>query len=94
MTKRVALISEHASPLAATGEVDADERQPVEQLARALARRGHGVDVLTRRDSPALPAVVDLLPGVRVLHVDAGPPAFVPAERRLDNRSLAKKCRR
>ena len=83
---RIALISEHASPLATLGGVDAGGQNTyVDQVARALGRRGHAVDVLTRRDSPELPPVVELQPGVRVLHVEAGPPAFVPKEQLLEH---------
>ena len=78
---RIAMISEHASPLATIGGVDAGGQNIyVAHLARRLAARGHHVDVLTRRDDRRLPAVVDLFPGVRVIHIDAGPPRFVPKE--------------
>ena len=81
---RVALISEHASPLAQQGGVDAGGQNVyVAHVAVALARRGHHVDVLTRRDQRALPTAVDMRPGVRVLHIDAGPPEFVPKEQLL-----------
>ncbi|WP_343606312.1 glycosyltransferase family 1 protein [Roseateles sp.] len=81
---RVALISEHASPLAQQGGVDAGGQNVyVSHVAAALARRGHHVDVLTRRDQRALPTAVDMRPGVRVLHIDAGPPEFVPKEQLL-----------
>jgi len=81
---RIALISEHASPLAAVGGVDAGGQNIyVAHVARALARRGHHVDVLTRRDSLDPRAAVDLRPGVRVLHIPAGPARFVPKERLL-----------
>ncbi len=81
---RVALISEHASPLAQQGGIDAGGQNVyVAHVAAALARRGHHVDVLTRRDSRALPTAVDMRPGVRVLHIDAGPPEFVPKEQLL-----------
>ncbi|MCR5868609.1 MAG: glycosyltransferase family 4 protein [Aquincola tertiaricarbonis] len=78
---RIGLISEHASPLAHAGSVDAGGQNVyVSQVARALAAMGHHVDVLTRRDDAALPAVVDVRPGMRVVHIDAGPPEFVPKE--------------
>jgi len=41
---------------------------------------GHEVDVFTRRDDAKLPQVVNWLDGVRVIHVDAGPPEFVRKE--------------
>lgn len=78
---RIALISEHASPLAVVGGVDAGGQNVyVEQVARHLARAGHQVDVLTRRDDRRLAATVDVRPGFRVVHIDAGPPEFVRKE--------------
>ncbi|HEU4527999.1 MAG TPA: glycosyltransferase [Actinomycetota bacterium] len=73
--RRVALISEHASPLAALGGVDSGGQNVyVGQLARHLARIGHDVDVFTRRDRQDLPPVAEWLDGVRIVHVPAGPP--------------------
>lgn len=81
---RIALISEHASPLATIGSVDAGGQNIyVAHVARGLAEEGHHVDVLTRRDDASLPAVVDMRPGVRVHHIDAGPARFVPKEQLL-----------
>ena len=81
---RIALISEHASPLARIGGVDAGGQNIyVLNVAKCLANAGHRVDVLTRRDDPSMPAVVDVRPGMRVVHLDAGPPRFVPKERLL-----------
>lgn len=78
---RIALISEHASPLAAAGGVDSGGQNIyVNHVARKLAARGHEVDVFTRRDSPGLPPVVELCRGARVVHVPAGPPRFVRKE--------------
>lgn len=78
---RIALISEHASPLATIGSVDAGGQNIyVAHVAQGLAAAGHHVDVLTRRDDPSLPAMVDMRPGVRVIHIDAGPPRFVRKE--------------
>jgi len=83
---QIALISEHASPLAALGGVDAGGQNVyVDKVARMLARRGHRVDVATRRDDPALPSVVALAPGVRVLHVDGGPARFIAKEAMLEH---------
>jgi D-inositol-3-phosphate glycosyltransferase len=71
---RIAMVSEHASPLAALGGVDAGgQNVHVAALAAALARRGAEVVVHTRRDDPELPHRVQLAPGVTVEHVDAGP---------------------
>src|SRR3954463_16043993 len=75
---RVALVSEHASPLAVLGGVDAGgQNVHVAALARALARRGAEVVVHTRRDDATLPRRVELCPGVIVDHVDAGPPTTI-----------------
>jgi D-inositol-3-phosphate glycosyltransferase len=78
--QRIALISDHASPLAAAGGVDSGGQNIyVAEIARSLVRLGHAVDVFTRRDAPDLPAVVDWS-GARVVHVPAGPPQFVRKE--------------
>ena len=78
---RVAMISEHASPLAALGGVDAGgQNVHVANLATALARRGIPVVVYTRRDGPSLPDRVELAPGVTVEHVTAGPAREVPKD--------------
>ena len=73
--------SEHASPLAALGGVDAGgQNVHVAALSTALARRGHRVTVYTRRDSPDLPAKVRVQPRLEVVHVDAGPATHVPKD--------------
>src|SRR4051794_32547470 len=78
---RLALVSEHASPLAVLGGVDAGgQNVHVAALARALARRGATVVIHTRRDDPALPRRVELCAGVTVDHVEAGPAAPVPKD--------------
>ncbi|HVL07379.1 MAG TPA: glycosyltransferase [Acidimicrobiales bacterium] len=78
---RVAMVSEHASPLAVLGGVDAGgQNVHVASLGTALA--DHGVDVVihTRRDSPHLPRRVALAPGVTVDHVPGGPPSPLPKD--------------
>ena len=78
---RIALISEHASPLAALGGTDAGGQNVyVAQIARALACAGHEVDVLTRRDSTQQATALDVRPGLRVLHIAAGPAHAIPKE--------------
>ena len=79
--QRIAMISDHASPLAAVGGIDSGGQNIyVAETARYLAARGYLVDVFTRKDQPDQPEVVDWLPGVRVVHVPAGPAAFVRKE--------------
>jgi D-inositol-3-phosphate glycosyltransferase len=78
---RIAMVSEHASPLAVLGGVDAGgQNVHVAALAQALAARGHEVEVYTRRDAAELPRRVRMAPGVHVVHVDAGPPRHVPKD--------------
>lgn len=77
----IALISEHASPLAPPGGVDSGGQNVyVAHVARQLARRGCAVDVFTRRDHPLSPEVLHWHPGVRVVSVPAGPPQALPKE--------------
>ncbi len=69
------MISDHASPLAVLGGVDAGgQNVHVAALAREMGRLGVEVIVHTRRDDPSLPRWAALAPGVAVHHVDAGPP--------------------
>jgi D-inositol-3-phosphate glycosyltransferase len=81
---RIAMVSEHASPLATLGGVDAGgQNVHVAELARAIARRGHEVTVYTRRDDVDVPRRVPFGDGVDVEHVDAGPPCPVPKDEML-----------
>jgi nucleoside-diphosphate-sugar epimerase/glycosyltransferase involved in cell wall biosynthesis len=74
----VAMVSEHASPLAAIGAVDAGgQNVHVAALAAGLVRRGHRVTVFTRRDGTELPERVHTEAGYEVVHLDAGPPAAI-----------------
>jgi glycosyltransferase involved in cell wall biosynthesis len=78
---RIAMVSEHASPLAALGGVDAGgQNLHVAELSAALCRRGHQVTVYTRRDDGDLPDEVRAASGYRVVHVPAGPPERVPKD--------------
>jgi D-inositol-3-phosphate glycosyltransferase len=45
----------------------------VRELGRALAARGVGVDIFTRRQTREVADVVEYAPGARVVHLDAGP---------------------
>src|SRR5438552_12665703 len=81
MPKRIALISEHASPLGMLGGVDSGGQNVyVGQLAKYLAESGYEVDVFTRRDGELLPETAEWVPGVRIVHVPAGPPEYVRKE--------------
>jgi D-inositol-3-phosphate glycosyltransferase len=77
---RIAMVSEHASPLAALGGTDAGgQNAHVAELAAALSEQGHQVRVYTRRDDPGLPTVVPF-GGVEVVHVPAGPAVVLPKD--------------
>ncbi|NUT48422.1 MAG: glycosyltransferase, partial [Saccharothrix sp.] len=78
---RIAMVSEHAGPLAALGGVDAGgQNVHVAALSAALSARGHDVVVYTRRDEPGLPQRVRTEQGYDVVHVPAGPARSVPKD--------------
>lgn len=78
---RVAMVSEHASPLAVLGGVDAGgQNVHVAALATEIGKRGIDVGVYTRRDDPLTARRVKLARNVIVEHVDAGPPQAVPKD--------------
>lgn len=75
---RIAMFSEHASPVALLGSEDAGGQNVyVDQVSRNVAALGFQVDVFTRRDSIELPDEVEWAPGVRVIHLRAGPARFI-----------------
>lgn len=75
------MVSEHASPLAVLGSVDAGgQNVHVADLSRAMARQGAEVVVHTRRDDPQLPRRVRFADNVWVEHVDAGPAQPIPKD--------------
>ena len=81
MSRFIAIISEHASPLSVLGGVDSGGQNVyVGQVAKGLAAMGYAVDVFTRRDNTQLPETAEWVGGVRIVHVPAGPPSFVPKE--------------
>jgi glycosyltransferase involved in cell wall biosynthesis len=83
---RIAMISEHASPLAHLGGVDAGgQNVAVAELSAALARLGHEVVVYTRRDDPDMPERVNTERGFAVVHVPAGPAEHVPKDELLQH---------
>jgi D-inositol-3-phosphate glycosyltransferase len=86
MTRRVALISEHASPLAVLGGADGGGQNVyVGELAKSLASLGYEVDVFTRRDAELLPETAEWMNGVRIVHVPAGPARAIPKEDLLEH---------
>lgn len=100
MSKRIALISDHASPLAVLGGVDSGGQNVyVAHLAKNLVELGYEIDIFTRCDDAELPEVVDTSDGYRVINVPAGPRQFVPKEQLLQHMPaftdfLGQYCRR
>lgn len=85
MTRKIAFISEHASPLAVLGGVDSGGQNVyVAELCKQLATKGYEVDIYTRKDSKDIPTTVCWLKGIRVIHIQAGPEVFVPKEELLN----------
>ena len=84
MRKRIAFISEHASPLSALGGIDSGGQNVyVDKLAKQLSALGYDIDVFTRWEDATLSKVVDHYPGIRVIHVQAGPLSRIPKEQLL-----------
>ena len=81
MKKKIAFISEHASPLATLGGVDSGGQNVyVAELPKHLAELGYEIDIFTRKES-AGNAIVNWLPGIRVIHVKAGPETVIAKEK-------------
>jgi D-inositol-3-phosphate glycosyltransferase len=71
---KIAMLSVHGCPLSRLGTREAGGMQLyVRALSQELGRRGHDVDVYTRRVDPSLARVVSFGRNARVVHVDAGP---------------------
>src|SRR4051812_16453167 len=84
MKKKIAFISEHASPLAILGGVDnGGQNVYVAELSEQLVKKGYEVDIYTRRDDVHIEETVEWQPFIRVIHVEAGPPKFVAKEKLL-----------
>lgn len=82
MKRRIAFISEHASPLAMLGGADCGGQNVyVDQVARHLVKLGYEVDIFTRWDNSLYGQIVEYEKGVRVVHVPAGPREYIPKEK-------------
>ena len=78
---RIAQVSYHTNPVAPLGGRHTGGMNVyVRELSRELARRGHHVDLFTRRDGEC-PEVTALAPGLRLVQLSAGPTA--PLEKEL-----------
>ena len=72
--RRLAVLSLHTSPLAQPGQGDSGGMNVyVRELVSSLAQAGVEADVFTRRWDATSPDVVEVEPGFRVVHVEAGP---------------------
>lgn len=72
--RRVAMLSFHTSPLEQPGTGDAGGLNVyVVEVARNLAAAGVEVVVFTRQTAASLPPSIELMPGVTVRHILAGP---------------------
>jgi D-inositol-3-phosphate glycosyltransferase len=81
MTRRVAMISEHASPLALLGGVDAGGQNVyVDAVSRGLVAHGYETDVFTVRGDLAQPRVTTWADGVRVIEIPVGAGAPLPKD--------------
>lgn len=77
MSYTVAMLCIHTSPLDLPGQTrDAGGMNVyIRELAQELARQHIQVDIYTRRTNEQTPQIVQLCPGVRVIHIKAGPAA-------------------
>lgn len=72
--RRLAMLSMHTSPLAQPGAGDSGGMNVyVRELASSLAQAGVSVDVYTRRADSDSADLIEVEPGLRVVHVEAGP---------------------
>lgn len=79
MIDRVAYLSLHSCPLMQPGSGDAGGMNVyIKELSLAMAAHGVDVSVFTRRTDEETPEVVEVAPGFRVVHVEAGPRTPLP----------------
>jgi D-inositol-3-phosphate glycosyltransferase len=79
--RRVGVLTVHSSPLASPGVGDSGGMNVhVRALASELVRAGVASDIYTRATSVDDPPVVEVEPGVRVLHLAAGPLEPIPKQ--------------
>lgn len=81
MKKKIAFISEHASPLATLGGVDSGGQNVyVAEVPKYLVKLGYDVDIYTRKEDESVDEIINWLPGIRVIHIKAGPETILPKE--------------
>ena len=90
---KIAMVAEHASPLATLDAAGAGRRNiQVAALSAALAKSGHDVTLYTRRDAPGQPRSVVTDDGYRVTHVPAGPAEYLAGEELLPHMGEFAQC--
>jgi D-inositol-3-phosphate glycosyltransferase len=76
--KRIAMFSYHTCPLASEeGKESGGMNVYVLELSRRLAASGHEVDIFTRSVDSKNTPVVPVTPGLRVIHIPAGPQQMI-----------------
>ena len=81
MTRRVAMISEHASPITLLGGVDAGGQNVyVDAVSRGLVAHGYETDVFTVRGELEYPRIVAWADGVRVIEIPVDASAPLPKD--------------
>ncbi|MEO8794376.1 MAG: glycosyltransferase [Daejeonella sp.] len=84
MKRKIAVISEHASPLSILGGKDtAGQNVYVAELSKILANSGYEVDIYTRWEDKEQSHITNWRPGVRVINVKAGPVEEIETEKLL-----------
>lgn len=84
MRRKIAVISEHASPLAHLGGIDSGGQNVyVDQISKHLSKLGFSVDIFTRWENKKLPQVIRYQENIRIVHIEAGPKEFIAKEKLL-----------
>jgi D-inositol-3-phosphate glycosyltransferase len=79
VTRRIAMLSVHACPLAKLGGRDSGGMNVyVREIARVLGQRGIEVDVFTRWREKYDPRIQQLGENARVIHIESGPIGYWP----------------
>jgi D-inositol-3-phosphate glycosyltransferase len=73
------MLSIHSSPIGELGKKDTGGMSVyVRELARALGKRGHRIDIFTRLQDPTWQRQVQLYENVRLIHLRAGDNGYMP----------------
>lgn len=75
---RIALLSVHSSPLGQPGTGDTGGMSIyIRELTREIVKLGHTVDIFTRVQDKVAPEIIELSPGARQIHIQAGEEADI-----------------